>query len=72
MNSKTVTMPECAEGPEAFQKFDTLVGKLLLVPHEEIMRREVEYKKKSELNPHRRGPKRNKLPEKEGSAPVNS
>jgi hypothetical protein len=49
--------PQPIEGPEAFARFDALVRKVLSVPHEEIMRREAEYKKQSAANPHRRGPK---------------
>jgi hypothetical protein len=49
--------PEFVEGPEASQRFDTLVRRVLAVPHEEIMRREAEYKRQSIANPHRRGPK---------------
>jgi hypothetical protein len=45
------------EGIEAGARFDALVRKVLSVPHEEIMRREAEYKRQSALNPHRRGPK---------------
>lgn len=51
MKSKSI------EGPEARKRFDALVRKVLSVPHEEIMRREAEYKRQSALNPHRRGPK---------------
>jgi hypothetical protein len=50
--------PEYIEGREAFQRFDALVRKVLSVPHEEIMRREAEYKRQSAMNPNRRGPKR--------------
>jgi hypothetical protein len=49
--------PEPIEGPEAFARFDALVRRVLSVPHDEIMRREEEYKKQSAANPHRRGPK---------------
>lgn len=49
---------EPVEDTEALTRFDTLVRKVLSVSHEEIMRREAEYKCRSELNPHRRGPKR--------------
>ena len=49
--------PEYVEGPEASARFDALVRKILAVPHEEIMRREAEYKRQSAANPHRRGPK---------------
>jgi hypothetical protein len=45
------------EGPEAAKQFDALVRKVLSVPHEEIMRREAEYKRQSLANPRRRGPK---------------
>jgi hypothetical protein len=51
-----------AEDPEAFARFDALVRKVLSVPHSEIMRREAEYKKRSTLNPNRRGPKRKVKP----------
>jgi len=40
-----------------FQAFTNLVDRVLAVPHDEIMRREVEYKRQSALNPKRRGPK---------------
>ena len=49
--------PEYIEGPEAAARFDALVRKILAVPHEEIMRREAEYKRQSAMNPNRRGPK---------------
>ncbi len=49
--------PEMIEGPEAFRRFDSLVGSLLAVSREELKRREVEYKKKVALNPKKRGPK---------------
>ena len=45
------------EDPEVFARFDALVRKVLSVPHDEIVRRESEYKKQSDLNPHKRGPK---------------
>lgn len=48
---------EPIEGPEATKRFDALVRKLLSVPHEEIVRREAEYKRQSAMNPNRRGPK---------------
>jgi hypothetical protein len=49
--------PEYVEGPEAALRFDSLVRRVLAVPHAEIMRREAEYKRQSAMNPHRRGPK---------------
>jgi hypothetical protein len=45
------------KGLEASARFDALVRKVLSVPHEEIMRREAEYKRRSAMNPNRRGPK---------------
>jgi hypothetical protein len=53
---------EYVEGPEASALFDALVRKVLSVPHAEIMRREAEYQKQSQANPHRRGPKRKVKP----------
>lgn len=40
------------------EKFVDLVDCLLTVPHEEMRDRELEYKRQSEANPNRRGPKR--------------
>jgi hypothetical protein len=53
----TTPLPECHDGPQAAARFDALVRKILSVPHDEIMRREADYKRKSALNPNRRGPK---------------
>jgi hypothetical protein len=52
--------PEPIEGPEAAARFDALVRQVLSVPHAEIMRREAEYKRQSDANPHKRGPKTQK------------
>jgi hypothetical protein len=41
-----------------YQKFTNLVDHLLTVSHEEIKRREAEYRKQVDANPKRRGPKR--------------
>ncbi len=41
-----------------FKAFDNLVGRFLSVSHEEMQRREAEYRKQVEANPKRRGPKR--------------
>lgn len=49
---------EYVEGPEAVARFDSLVRKVLSVPHDEIMRREAEYKLQSAMNPKRCGPKK--------------
>jgi hypothetical protein len=53
---------EPLERQEAFAAFDALVRKVLSVPHDEIVRREIEYQKQSQTNPHRRGPKRKVIP----------
>lgn len=41
-----------------YTAFTKLVDAVLSVPHEEIQRREAEYRKQVDANPHRRGPKR--------------
>jgi hypothetical protein len=41
-----------------YRNFTNLVDELLSVSHEEIQRREAEYRKQVDANPHRRGPKR--------------
>ena len=41
-----------------FEAFDNLVGRLLTVSHEEIKKREGDYRKRSDANPRKRGPKR--------------
>ena len=51
-----------SEGQEAATRFDALVRKVLSVPHDEIMRREAEYKRRSAMNPNRRGPKPKRKP----------
>jgi hypothetical protein len=43
-----------------YRKFTNLVDQLMSVPHEEIKRREAEYKKQSDANPSKRGPKKKK------------
>ena len=48
---------DLVEGPEAFERFDALVGKVLSVPREEILRRDTAYKKRSALSGKKRGPK---------------
>jgi hypothetical protein len=40
-----------------YRKFTNLVDHLLSVPHEEIKRREAEYKKQADANPSKPGPK---------------
>jgi hypothetical protein len=50
--------PEYTEGPEAWQRFQAAMGKVLAVPHAEIQRRIEEHRKDAAQNPHKRGPKR--------------
>lgn len=50
--------PEYIEGPEAFQRFDSMMTALVAVPRSVIERRERSYRKKVEANPNRRGPKK--------------
>jgi hypothetical protein len=45
-----------------YDAFTNLVDRVLTVSHEEIKRREAEYKKRSLANPKRRGPKRKVKP----------
>jgi hypothetical protein len=45
-----------------FKAFDKLMGKLLSVSHEELQRREAEYRKLADANPRKRGPKRKLKP----------
>lgn len=55
MKTDSTTHP--IEVAEVATRFDALVRKVLSVPHDEIVRREAEYKRQSALNPNRRGPK---------------
>lgn len=41
-----------------YKAFVQLVDQVLAVPREEFLRREAEYKKQSDANPRKRGPKR--------------
>jgi hypothetical protein len=51
-----------------YQAFKSLLGRVLAVPHSEIVRREAEHKKQSKLNPNRRGPKPKRKPDGPGVA----
>ena len=51
-------LPECHEGPEAFEQFDAMMATLLEVPKSLILRRQRAHRKKVDANPNRRGPKR--------------
>jgi hypothetical protein len=41
-----------------YRRFTNLVDNLLTISHEEMQRREAEYRKQVDANPHKRGPKR--------------
>jgi len=41
---------------EEYDNFTNLVDKLLTVSHEEMQRREAEYRKEADANPNKRGP----------------
>ena len=58
----TSALPTCNEGATAFSRFDRTMTKLLSVSHAELLRREEEYRRKSQQNPRRRGPKRKVKP----------
>jgi hypothetical protein len=51
-------LPECYEGPDAFERFDATMLALLQVPKSLVLRRQRAYRKKVDANPNRRGPKR--------------
>jgi hypothetical protein len=40
-----------------FAAFKGLLGRIMAVPHSEIVKREAAYQKQAALNPNRRGPK---------------
>jgi hypothetical protein len=50
------------DGREAWTRFEGVMRKVLSVPREEMLRREAEYRKQVDANPHRRGPKRRVKP----------
>jgi hypothetical protein len=52
-----------------YRKFTGLVDRLLTVSHEEIQRREAEYRKQVDANPNRRGPKRGSKKRKASTTP---
>ena len=52
------TLPECIEGPQAFERFDESIRGILSVPRSTLVRREKAYRKKVASNPNRPGPKR--------------
>jgi hypothetical protein len=52
-----------------YNRFTNLVDRLLTVSHEEIQRREAEYRKEVDANPHRRGPKRGSKKKRKAATP---
>ena len=52
---------DLVEGKEAFKRFDSLVGKVLSVPREEILRLDSEHKRTVHLRGKKRGPKPKQL-----------
>jgi hypothetical protein len=51
-------LPECHEGPEAFERFDATMSAFLAVPKSPVLRRQRAYRKKLEARPTHPGPKR--------------
>jgi len=47
-----------------YSAFENLVSRVMSVPHDEIMRREAEYRAQVDANPNRPGPKRGWKPKK--------
>jgi hypothetical protein len=47
---------------EEFEKFDSLVGAVLAVPHSVIQKRVAEAREQADKNPRKRGPKKKKRP----------
>jgi hypothetical protein len=58
MNEPETILPECHEGPDAFERFDATMLALLQVPKSLVLRRQRAYRKKVDANPNRPGPKR--------------
>lgn len=53
---------------EEYNAFTDAVRNIMSIPKAEILRREAEYKKKADANPHKRGPKRKVKPSASPSA----
>jgi hypothetical protein len=58
VNDDQENLPECHEGPDAYDRFDATMSALLTVPKSLVLRRQRAYRKKVDANPNRRGPKR--------------
>jgi hypothetical protein len=56
--SEEYDLPECHEGPEAYERFEATMSAILAVPKSLILRRQRAWRKKVDANPNRRGPKR--------------
>ena len=52
---------EMHEGPEAYQRFKSVMKAVLAVPHSVIQRRIEGHRRRAANNPNKRGPKANKL-----------
>jgi hypothetical protein len=50
--------PEMIEGPEAWTRFESVMRKVVAVPHSEIKKHIEAHRKEAANNPNRRGPKR--------------
>lgn len=53
-----IELPDCHEGPEAFDRFDATMSALLTVPKSLVVKRQKAHRKAVDANPKRRGPKR--------------
>jgi hypothetical protein len=49
--------PEMIEGPEAWDRFQTAMKRVVAVPHAVIQKRIEEHRREAARNPNRRGPK---------------
>jgi len=58
MTENDPPLPECREGPEAYERFEATMSAILAVPKSLILRRQRAWRKKVDANPNRRGPKR--------------
>lgn len=56
--SQESDLPECHEGPRAFERFDKAMSDFLRVSKAVILRKQRAYRKKVAANPNRPGPKR--------------
>jgi len=67
--TEETNLPDCHEGPDAFERFDAMMTDLLAVPKSIILKRQAAYRKKVDANPKRRGPKRKMETPEEVSMP---